>query len=123
MIRHRAQEEDPVSQVDRQSRTTALNKVAITKATTLNKKTRSNIKTKKMDTSLVFSDEDDSLERDVALNSPQKGKDFQQSSKVREYELYYTVLTQLILCSDTNQGQAGEQTEQEGRTHSVSQSR
>ena len=68
-----------------QNRTTALNKIVVTKATTLNKKTRSKVKTGKTDTPVSFSDEDDSLERDVALNSPEKGKEFRQSSKVREY--------------------------------------
>ena len=69
-----------------QNRTTALNKVVVTKATTLDKRTHTKAKTKKIGTSSVpisLSDEDDSLERDVVLNSPEKGKDFRQSSKVR----------------------------------------
>ena len=51
---------------------TASNNIAITKMTTLKKK--SNVKTEDMDPCLVFvslSDEDK-----IALNSPEKGKDF-----------------------------------------------
>ena len=73
------------------SRTTALNNIAVTKATTLKEKTGHKIETLKLGTAedkdsvlapLALSDEDDSLEREVALNSPEKGKDFHQLSKV-----------------------------------------
>jgi len=65
------------------NRTTASNNVAVTKSTTLKKKSK--VKTEDMDllsVPIVLSDEDDSRERDVALNSPEKGKDFRESSKV-----------------------------------------
>jgi hypothetical protein len=66
------------------NRTTTLNNVAVTKTTTLKKKGKG--KTDDMVLASVpisLSDEDDSQERDVALNSPEKGKDFRKSSKVR----------------------------------------
>jgi hypothetical protein len=73
-------------------RTTASNNLAMTKTTMLKKTHRnSNVESSKLgaarDTPSVFaplslSDEDDSLEREVVLKSPEKGKDFQRSSKV-----------------------------------------
>ena len=65
------------------NQTTASNNVAVTKSTTLKKKSK--VKTEDMDllsVPIVLSDEDDSREKDVALNSPEKGKDFRESSKV-----------------------------------------
>ena len=71
--------------VDKRSqRTTALNRIAVTKEITLDKNHRRKVKIEKMGIPVSFSDEDDSFERDVALNSPEKGKDFRKSSKVRE---------------------------------------
>jgi hypothetical protein len=71
------------------------NNVAVTKTTTLKKKTHSKVKTEDMDSlsaPISLSDEDDSLERDIALNSPEKGKDFRKSSKVRiVISLYSTI--------------------------------
>ena len=86
----RAQEHSTSQAVGKQShsahnrQTTASNNVSITKTTTLKKKSK--LKTEDMGSLLApisLSDEDDSREREVALNSPEKGKDFQKSSKVR----------------------------------------
>ncbi len=83
---------DSVSQVKpscpAQSRTTVSNNIAVPKATTLEKKIRRKIKTEDMNSlsaPLSLSNENDSLERDVVLKSPEKGKDFRQLSKVREH--------------------------------------
>ena len=65
------------------NRTTALNNVSVTKTTTL-KKSKAKMEDMGLLSALIsFSDEDDSQERVIALNSPEKGKYFRKSSKVR----------------------------------------
>ncbi len=70
------------------SRTTASNNIGVTKSTILKKKTNRNRKVEEtISAPHSLSDEDDSLEREVALNSPEKGKEFRQSTKVCQYRI------------------------------------